>query len=98
MKKPTKKKTLREYKFEDDFKSYKREWIKKYKQEKREEYLAASTLDQRKLLIAALRDGLPFTEAMDHAGITDKTVAQNIYFRNLKKVTHYVLREVDKVK
>lgn len=94
----TRKKSLAQYRYEDEYRSYSRKWNSEYRKKKLDAYNAASTIDQRKAFIESIRAGEKFEAAMAFAGITDKEHARDVYYRNLKKKFYYTLADPDKVK
>lgn len=92
------KKTLREYKWEEEFKAQQRNWHKEYNAKKKAEYEISSTKEQRRNFIELMRAGnISVACAAEKVGITT-THAVDVYYKNHKKVFYYILVEPDKVK
>lgn len=91
-----KKKTLREYQWEAEFRKERRSWTKKY----RDERVATTTLEQRKIFIESMRrqHGYGMHAAMKEAGIEDIGVAVEIYMRNSRPTKERHLVPPEKVR
>lgn len=92
----SKKKTLRDYQWEEQFRGQKRKWNKEY----RDKQLAKTTLEQRKIFIEIMRKnhGFGIHEAMEAAGIDDLSAAFTAYMINSRPVKYRILVEEDKVR
>lgn len=93
-----KKITLRQYRYAEELKVQKRQWLKEYRAEKKAEYENSSTLEQRRSFIELMRDGnISVACAAEKVGITTEH-AIHVYFRNHRKVFYLTLVDPEKVK
>lgn len=93
-----KKKTLLQYKLEDEWKERLKQSRKEFRKKRKEAYLSSSTLKQRKDFIELMRNGgISIEEASNRVGI-DKRHAIDVYCNNFKKVFFYQLVPIEKVK
>lgn len=96
--KKQKPKTLREYKWQEEFKLQRSEWKKQYRAEKKAEYISASTIEQRRAFIELMRGGnISVACAAEKVGISTSH-AVDVYYKNHKKVFYHTLVEPEKVK
>ncbi len=98
--------TLREIKFRRTMTKEKRQWTAEYKKKQ----IDQTTLEQRKIFIETLReygekDGhygdfhiMNWKQAMEKSGITDQSVAYEVYRRNSRPKTGRVLVPPKKVR
>lgn len=92
----SKKKTLREYQWQDQFRADRRAWNKEYRQK----LMAQTTLEQRKIFIESMREsgGFGIHKAMTDSGITDISVAFAVYTKNSRPSKCRHLVEPEKVR